>query len=144
MTVTPSSTLIERPSISTVGMAAWPLRGGAERAAPEAGVLLELGLVLGDERADGHGGGLRERADRVALHVVRDPEQEVDVRRRRAPGLELLEHPVQPAGALTTRRTLATRLVMEETFEDQRDLHHADGVVHHHDAGRPEERPRLL
>src|SRR5262245_58304249 len=125
MTVTPSSTLIARPSISTVGMAAWPLRGGAERAAPEAGVLLELGLVLGDERANGHGGGIRERADRVALHVVGDPEQQVDVRRRRVPGLELLEHPVQPAGAFATRCTLTTRLVVEEALEDQRDLHHA-------------------
>src|SRR5262245_3383576 len=99
MTVTPSSTLIERPSISTVGMAAGPLRDGAEGAAPEAGVLLELGLVLGDERADGHGRGVGERADRVALHVIGDPEQQVDVRRRRLAGLELLEHAVQPARA---------------------------------------------
>src|SRR2546427_449659 len=75
MTVVPSSTAIRRPSISTVGT---PGLLGAQRAAAERGVLLELGAVLGDEGARRHGGGVGEGADGGAQHVAGDVQEEVD------------------------------------------------------------------
>src|SRR5581483_3981211 len=91
MTVRPSGTSTLRPSISSVGMGAM-LRGRRpERAVPDGGVLLELGAVLGDDGANGHRSGVGERADRRAHHVVRDVQQEIDVPRRGATVLELLE-----------------------------------------------------
>src|SRR5437762_12702321 len=76
MTVVPSSTAIRRPSISTVGT---PGLLGAQRAAAERGVLLELGAVLGDEGARRHGGGVGEGADGGAKHVGGDIQEQFDV-----------------------------------------------------------------
>src|SRR5262249_23094447 len=95
-TVVPSGTSTRRPSISSVGMDAG-LRGGTERAVAERRVLLELGTVLGDERAYRHGGSVGERADRVAHHVAGDVEEEIHVARRRVPVLELPERLLEPA-----------------------------------------------
>src|SRR5262245_56370719 len=141
MTVSPSSTSIFRPSISTVGTD-WLRR--AEGAATERGVLLEFRAVLGDERAGRHGGGVGERADGVPHHVARDVEEEVDVAGRRGPLLESDDHLVRPPGPLAARRALPARLVVKEALEHHEGPHHADAVVHHHDARGPEERPGLL
>src|SRR5262245_22179593 len=114
MIVTPSSTSIVRPSISTVGMGSHGRRLGAQRTAAERGVLLELGAELGGEGAGGHGGSVGERADGVALDVVGDVQQQVDVGRCRAPILQAPEDAVEPAGSLPARRTLPARFVVEE------------------------------
>src|SRR5258705_12829301 len=114
ITVWPSATSTFRPSISSVGMRAELRRGGLERAAPEARVLLELGAVLRDERAHWHGGGVGERADGVAHHVAGDVEQQVDVRRLGVALFETVQHVLEPARALTARRALPARLVVEE------------------------------
>src|SRR5262245_31952634 len=96
-TVMPSSTSIVWPSISILGMgsqrsgpgslspAAGPRgpfsRLGAEWAAAEGGMLLELGAELRGERPGRHGGAVGQRADGVALDVVGHVQEEVDVRR---------------------------------------------------------------
>src|SRR2546426_9432188 len=116
MTVVPSSTAIRRPSISTVGT---PGLLGAQRAAAERGVLLELGAVLGDEGARRHGGGIGERADRVALHVVRDREQEIDVTRLGLALLEPRQHLVEPPPAFTAGRAPPAGLAGGGPPEDQ-------------------------
>src|SRR2546425_12428670 len=114
MTVVPSSTAIRRSSISTVGT---PGLLGAQRAAAERGVLLELAAVLGDEGARRHGGGVGEGADSGAQHVARDAQQEVDVARRGPALLEADEDAVEPPRAFPAGRTLAARLVVEEALE---------------------------
>src|SRR5207244_12148769 len=91
MTVVPSSTAIRRPSISTVGT---PELLGAQRAAAERRVLLDLGAVLGDEGARRHGGGVGEGADGGAQQVAGGVQEEVDVAGR---GRALLDAP-DPAG----------------------------------------------
>src|SRR5213593_250784 len=111
MTVVPSSTSIRRPSISTVGMSASEggcMSGllGAQRAAAERGVLLELGAILGDEGARRHGGGVGEGADGGTQHVAGDVEEEVDVARRGLPLLEADEHAVNPSRAFPAGRAL--------------------------------------
>src|SRR6266850_807168 len=122
MTVVPSSTSSFRPSISTVGMGESRLFG-AERAATERRVLLELGAVFRDERTRRHGGGVRERADRGAHHVAGDVQYEVDVARRRVPFLEPDEYLVHPARPLAAGRALPARLVVEEPLEDHERPH---------------------
>src|SRR5438132_14095921 len=104
MTVVPSSTAIRRPSISTVGT---PGLLGAQRAAAEGGVLLELGAVLGDEGARRHGGSVREGADGGAQHVAGDVQEEVDVARRGLALLEADEHEVVTYLAISATMALA-------------------------------------
>src|SRR2546430_17415012 len=111
MAVVPSSTAIRRQSISTVGT---PGLLGAQRAAAERGVLLELGAVLGDESARRHGGGVGEGADGGAQHVAGDVQEEVDVAGHGRALLEADEHAVEPSRALAARRALPARLVVEE------------------------------
>src|SRR5262249_38600546 len=125
MTVSPSGTSTRRPSISTVGTGR--LRSGAERAAAAGGVLLELGPVLGPERARRHGGRVGERADRRAHHVAGDVEEEIDIARRAAAVavLEPAQHLLEPPRALPAGRTLSARLVVEEALEDEQRPHHA-------------------
>src|SRR5215510_14487625 len=139
MTVTPSSTSIRLPSISTVGMGARGCRLGAERTATERGVLLELGTELRDEGARRHRSAVREGADGVALDVVGEVQQEVNVARDGPAVLETVEYPLEPARPLTAGCALAARLVVEELDQVVQRPHHAYSVVHHHDAGGAEE-----
>src|SRR5262249_25829166 len=144
MTVTPSSTSIRLPSISTVGMGARGCRLRAERTATERGVLLELGTELRDEGARRHRGAVGEGADGVALNVVGQLQQEVDVARGGPAVLETAEYPIEPASPLTAWRALAARLVVEELDQVVERPHHAHRVVHHHDAGGAEKGAGLL
>src|SRR5262249_129388 len=114
MTVTPSSTAIVRPSISTLGMGSSGRRLRAERTAAEPRVLLEPGAELGDEVGRRHGGAVGEGADRVALDVVGDAQQQVDVCRVGAALFEPAQHALEPASALAARRALPAGLVVEE------------------------------
>src|SRR5438552_19069520 len=107
MTVVPASTAIRRPAISTVGT---PGLLGAQRAAAERRVLLELGAVLGDEGARRHGGGVGEGADGGAQHVAGDVQEEVDVAGRGRSLLEAQERAWQPPLALPAGRAQPARL----------------------------------
>src|SRR2546428_13319169 len=112
MTVVPSSTSIFWPSISSVGT---DRLLGPERTAAERGVLLELRPILRDEGARRHRRGVGESADRVAHHVARDVQQEIDVARRGVALLEADQHFVQPARPLAAGRALPAGLVVEAT-----------------------------
>src|SRR5439155_21372764 len=142
MTVRPSGTSIRWPSISSVGMAARQLGDGPERAPAEDGVLLELGAILGDERARRHRRSVGQRADGGTRHVAGDVEKKIHVGGRRGPlaVFEAAEHLLEPARPLATRRALAAGLMMEEALDDEERPDHADRLVHHHDACRPQER----
>src|SRR4029077_17587125 len=114
MTVTPSSTSIAWPSISILGMgsqrpgpgslspAAAPRgpfsRLGAEGAATEGSVLLELGAGPRGEGAGRHGRAVGQGTDGVALDVVGHVEEEIDVRGRCPAVLEPARHAGEPAG----------------------------------------------
>src|SRR5262249_9969169 len=130
MTVTPSSTSIVRSSISTLGMGSLGRGLGTERTAAERNVLLELGAELGDEVARWHGGAVGEGADGVALDVVGDAQQQVDVCRVGAALLEPAQHALEPASALAARRALPAGLVVEEADDVVQGPHHAHRVVH--------------
>src|SRR4029077_20325304 len=123
MMLTPSSTSMVRPSISILGMSeGMSLQRrhiGPQRAAAEGGVLFELGAELGSERPRGHGSSVRQRTDGVALDVVGDVQEQIDVGRRGGPILEPRQHAMEPAGALAARRALAARLVVEEAAQVQ-------------------------
>src|SRR5262245_35750155 len=84
MTVTPSSTSMRWPSISTVGMGAWRFGRLAERTPTEGGMLLELAPELRDERPRRHGSAVGERADRIPLDVVGHVQEQIDIGRRRS------------------------------------------------------------
>src|SRR5262249_33714384 len=122
MTVRPSSTAIEFPSISILGIGA-PDRGagslfpaaaprgpfsrlGAQRATAGGGALLERGGDLGYDRAGGQGGAGGGRADGVPLVVVGDVQRRVDAGPRRPAVLEVAQDAVEPARAFATGCTL--------------------------------------
>src|SRR5262249_51854925 len=138
MTVTPSSTSIRLPSISTVGMGARGCRLGAERTATERGVLLELGTELRDEGARRHRSAVGGGAVGVPLDVGGEVRREVDAARAGPAVLETVEYPFEPARPLTAWCALPARLVVEELDQVVQRPHHAHSVVHHHDAGGAE------
>src|SRR5262245_7275094 len=144
MTVTPSSTSMLRPSISTVGMGSTLRRLRPEGTPSERDVLLELGTELVDEGPRRHRRAVGEGADGVPLDVVGDAQEELHVPRNGAALLESAQHAIEPARALPAGRALPARLVVEECDHVVERPHHADRIVHHHDAGRAEERSRLL
>src|SRR5215813_2546929 len=92
MTVTPSSTWMVRPSISTEGMGSTRRRLWPQGTAAERRVLVEFGAELGDEGARGHGGAVGEGADGVAQDVAGDAQQQLDVGGIRAALLEPAQH----------------------------------------------------
>src|SRR4030095_9215582 len=92
ITVRPSSTSIVFPSISTVGMGSRGWRLGAQRTATEGSMLLELGTELGDEGPRRHGSAVGQGADGVALDVVGDVQQQVDIGGRRHTVLAAAAH----------------------------------------------------
>src|SRR5262249_31763675 len=112
MTVTPSSTSMLRPSISTVGMGSTLRRLRPEGTPAERDVLLEVGAELGDEGPRRHRSTVGEGADGVPLDVVGDAQEEVHVPRIGTALLEPAQDAIEPARALPARRALPTRLVV--------------------------------
>ena len=109
-------------------------------------VFLELRAELRDVGLDRPGRGVREHTDRLALHVAGDRQQIVEVLKPSLALGDTAHDPVNPAGSLPARRTLAARLVGEELGRGLQGLEHARGLIHHdhaagagHRAGRHQE-----
>src|SRR5258707_15080233 len=104
-TVMPGSTSICRPSIVSFGMLVPLLRRLRLPIGRHAG--LHLRAEMADQALDRPGGGVAQRADRVALDLAGDLLEKVDLRRRRIAFDHPLHHPPHPAGALAAGRPLA-------------------------------------
>ena len=76
---------------------------GRARAAAFAHVRFVLGPELLDRRQHRRGGGVAEGTERLAGDVVRDAEQQIDVRHRAVAAIDLVEDPQQPVAALAAR-----------------------------------------
>ena len=96
---------------------------------------LDLGAEMGDEALDRPGRGVAERADRVALDLLGDVEQHVDLALLRAALGHARHHPPHPAGAFAAGRALAAALVLVE-IRQPRDRAHDVGRLVHHDHRR--------
>src|SRR5262245_11332442 len=130
MTVTPSSTSMLRPSISTVGMGSTLRRLRPEGAPSRRDVLPELRTELRDEGPCEPRLTVGEGADGVPLDVVGDAQEEVHVPRAGPALLESAQHAIEPARALPAGRALPARLVVEERDHVVEGPHHADRIVH--------------
>src|SRR5208337_5455405 len=131
-----------RPMLSC---AMWPsdmvlLRRGAHRLVVRVrrilvDALLDLRPEVGDEALDRPGGGVAERADRVALDLFRHVEQHVDLALLRPALRHPGQDPPHPPRAFAAGRALAAALVPVEVG-DARDRAHDVGRLVHHDHGR--------
>src|SRR5579883_3392041 len=65
-----------------------------------------VGVVL-DEALHRPRRRIAERADRVALDVIRDVDEQAEVLAPALPGQDALQHPVEPPGALAARGALS-------------------------------------
>src|SRR5437879_1083844 len=83
------------------------------------------------------------RSDRLARHVLREVEQQVQVGRLALPRQNALEDLGGPGGAFTALRALGARLVGVEAGQPHDLVHHVRRVVEHDDAARAEHRPPL-
>src|SRR5512141_3026237 len=72
------------------------------------GVMFELVPVMADEALHRPRGSVAERADGVALDLVGDVDEHVDIGLPALPRQNPLERAFQPAGAFTARSALAT------------------------------------
>src|SRR5262245_66122031 len=136
MIVMPSSSSASLPSIVTLGMASVASGRRSLRrvlqlkgATSDRHVLEELGSELGDERLRRHGGGIGQNADRVAHHVVRDVQEQLQVLRASRAFLEVPTHFVKPPRALTARRALPAGLVVIGPPDTVEGTHYARRVV---------------
>src|SRR3954471_24205453 len=75
---------------------------------------LELWAEMPDQALDRPGGGVAQRADRMALDLLGDVEQLIDRLDLGVAGPQFLHDPPHPAGALTARGALAAALMLVE------------------------------
>jgi hypothetical protein len=85
-----------------------------------------------------------ERAQRLPRDVLRDARQQVQIAHLPFAAFDAAQDLVQPVRPLAARRAFPARLVTVEVEQILRQPHHAGRIVEHDDAGRAEERPRLL
>src|SRR5262245_26641788 len=108
MTVVPSGTLIVRPSMVTSDMhGSLPALNVFTR--PD--IFVELGTELRDVRLDRPGRCVREYADRLALHVVRDFEEIVQILDSAAAIADPVQDAIDPARAFAAGRALSAGLM---------------------------------
>src|SRR5204863_2242454 len=91
---------------------------------------LELGAEVADQALDRPGRGVAEGADGVALDLLGDVPERVDLADLGIALDEALHHPPHPAGALAARRALAAALVLVKIGDPADRLHHVGGLVH--------------
>src|SRR3546814_8523099 len=71
-----------------------------------------FGAEVADQALDRPGGRVAQRADRVALDLLGDLEQRIDLARLGVAGTQPFHHAPHPAGAFATRGALAATLVL--------------------------------
>src|SRR6266702_3322429 len=149
MTSVPLGTLIGRSSIVrvtrssaiTLPASRSPHPGCSchQRPAPAGDVVLELIPELLDPRDHRCRARVREHADRLAGHVLRQIEQQVEVLRLALARENALEDLRGPGGALATLRTLGARLVRVEARQPHDLVDHVRRVVEYDDAARAQQ-----
>ena len=81
-------------------------------------------------------GGISECTDRMALNLVRDVNEQVDVRLHALPLVDTRQHAIQPTGSFAARRTLPTGFCVIESRDAAQDADHAGRLIHYdHRAG---------
>src|SRR5262245_32873452 len=89
--------------------------------------------------ADGrHRGGVAERAEGAAQHVLRELAHHVDVFGTAEARVEALQHFAQPNGSFAAGNAPAAGFVRVEVHDAARHVYHAGVFVHHHHAARAE------
>src|SRR3989440_9297971 len=106
-------------------------------------VVFELVPELLDPGDDGRGARVRQDADRLSGHVLREVEQQVQVGHLATSREDALEDLGGPRRALTALGALRARLVRVETGEPHDLVDHVRRVVEHDDASRAEHRAPL-
>ncbi len=91
----------------------------------------DLGPEMADQALDRPGGGIAERADRVAFHLLGHIEQHVDFALLGFAAHQPLHHAPHPAGAFAARRALAAAFMLVEIGEPRDRLHDVGRLVHH-------------
>src|SRR5437879_4518016 len=113
LTGTPSIVRFTSSSSITLPSSPVPLRRSCHhhRLAPPREVILELASELLDPGDDGRGARVRQHADRLAGHVLREVEQQIQVGRLALSGEDALEDLGGPRRALAALGALRARLV---------------------------------
>src|SRR5262245_41144545 len=98
-------------------------------------ILVDAALDLGPEVAEQPlhrpGGAVAEGADRVALDLVSDVEQRVDLTLMGSAFRHAREHAPHPAHALAAGSALAAALVLVEVGDARHRVHDVGRLVHH-------------
>src|ERR687897_1093736 len=98
-------------------------------------VRLELVPELLDTADDWSGAGIAQHTDRLARHVVRQIEQQLEVLLLALTGEDPLEDPRGPGGAFPALGALSARFVGVEASQAPDLVHHVRGVVHDDHSG---------
>src|SRR2546425_13309879 len=126
MSSVPGGTLTGVPSIvrlTTPSAIGRPPSRHHHGAPPARDVVLERALEALDAAHHGRRAGVREHADRLARHVLRQVEQEIQVGRLALPREDPLEDLRGPRGAFAALRALSARLVRVEAGESRSEEH---------------------
>lgn len=103
-----------------------------------AGEISNLGLDLGTEVAhetlDGPGSGLTQSADGVALDLLGELEDHVDLAVLSLASVQTVHHLQQPGGTLTAGSALTAGLVLEEVGQTLDAAHDVSLLVHYNDS----------
>src|SRR5688500_255546 len=105
---------------------------------------LELRPEMLDQALDRPGGGVAEGADGVALDLLGDVVELVDVADVGVALTKLLHRPPHPAGALAARGALAAALMLVEIADAADRTYDVGRLVHDDDGGGAEARAELL
>ena len=137
--VVPAATSISVPSIVTLGICqAACLCPRTAAVAVFGDAPLHLRAEMADQPLHRPHRAVGQRADRVALDLVGDVEQHVDLRDRGVAFDHALHDPPHPAAALAAWGALAAALVLVEFRQPRDRLHDVGRFVHHDDRGGAE------
>lgn len=135
--------LIGRGAVDVATLDARALGPATERRLAVAlGELSDLGLDLGaevtHETLDGPRGGLTEGTDGVALDLLGELEDHVDLTALGLASVQTVHHLQQPSGTLTAGGALAAGLVLEEVRQALDAAHDISLLVEHNDSSGTE------
>ena len=100
--------------------------------------LFNVGAEVADQALNRPRGGVTERADGVALDLLCQLPEHVNLSLLEVTAHHALHHLVDPRGALAARRALAARLVLVEVRQTRNRLDHVGALVHDDDGGGAE------
>src|SRR5580698_6016116 len=132
----PSISMLTRSSAMflprVLGLCRAPAGARAHQAAAVVYVVLELVAVMLDEALHRPGGGVAEGTDGMALDLLRDVHQHVQVFLPALAVLDALDDPVHPAGAFAARRALAAGFRIVEARDALQHIHHVVVFCYRH------------